>query len=173
LNISGTAYRYPTKKPDDDEIKQQLQRLAERKPRWGFGKMRDYLKNQGYGWNHKRIHRVYCEMDLNLRLKPRKRLPARKPEPLVQPERANGIWSLDFMSASLANGRAFRMLNMIDDFNREVLWIEVDTSIPAQRLIRVLNTLADWRDFPNHIRMVNGPELTSIALKEWAARYGV
>jgi len=62
---------------------------------------------------------------------------------------------------------------MIDDFNREVLWIEVDTSIPAQWLIRVLNTLADWRDFPNHIRMVNGPELTSIALKEWAARYGV
>jgi putative transposase len=99
--------------------------------------MRDYLKNQGYGWNHKRIHRVYCEMGLNLRVKPKKRLPARDPKPLVQPERANEIWSLDFMSDSLANGRAFRTLNIIDDFNREVLWIEVDTSIPAKGKFRV------------------------------------
>lgn len=112
-------------------------------------------------------------MNLNLRVKPRKRLPARDPKPLVQPARANEIWSLDFMSDSLASGRAFRTLNIIDDYNREVLWIEVDTSIPAQRLIRVLNMLADWRGIPDHIRLDNGPELTSIALKEWSEKHGV
>ena len=168
LNISRTAYRYRSKKPDDTEIRKQLQILAERKPRWGFGKMRDYLRNQGYRWNHKRIRRVYREMKLNLRVKPKKRLPTRDPKPLIQPEQVNESWSLDFMSDSLSNGRAFRTLNIIDDFNREALWIEVDFSIPALRVIRVLNMLAAWRGIPKQIRMDNGPELISKALEEWA-----
>jgi len=148
LNISRTAYRYQAKKPADGEIRQQLQILAEWKHRWGFGKMRDYLRNQGYGWNHKRIHRVYREMKLNLRIKPKKRLPARDPKPLVEPNQPNVSWSLDFMSDSLSNGRTFRTLNIIDDFNREALWIEVDYSLPALRVIRVLNMLASWRGLP-------------------------
>jgi putative transposase len=168
LSISRTAYRYRSKKPDEPEIRKQLQILTERKPRWGFGKMRDYLRNQGYGWNHKRIRRVYREMKLNLRVKPKKRLPTRDPKPLIQPDQANESWSLDFMSDSLANGRAFRTLNILDDFNREALWIEVDFSIPALRVIRVLNMLASWRGLPRQIRMDNGPELISKALKEWA-----
>lgn len=130
--------------------------------------MRDYLRNQGYGWNHKRIHRVYREMKLNLRIKPKKRLPSREPVPLVQPDQVNESWSLDFMSDSLSNGRAFRTSNIIDDFNREALWIEVDFSLPALRVIRVLNMLASWRGLPRQIRMDNGPELISKALEEWA-----
>ena len=173
LSISRTAYRYRAKKPADDEIKQQLQMLAKRKPRWGFGKMRDYLRNQGYGWNHKRIHRVYREMKLNLRVKPKKRLPSREPVPLVQPEQVNDSWSLDFMSDSLSNGRAFRTLNIIDDFNREALWIEIDFSLPALRVIRVLNMLYSWRGLPRQIRMDNGPELISKALEEWAENHKV
>ena len=173
LNISRTAYRYQSKKPADAEIRQQLQILAERKPRWGFGKMRDYLRNQGYGWNHKRIRRVYREMKLNLRVKPKRRLPTRDPKPLVQPDQVNESWSLDFMSDSLSNGRAFRTLNIIDDFNREALWIEVDFSIPALRVIRVLNMLASWRGLPRQIRMDNGPELISKALAEWAEAHKV
>jgi putative transposase len=168
LNISRSVFRYQDKKPDDREIEKELLALAAWKPRWGFGKMLAYLKRDGHGWNHKRIRRVYCELRLNLRVKPRKRLPKRFPQPLVQPESANQSWSLDFMSDSLASGRAFRTLNILDDFNREALWIEVDTSLPAERVIRVLEMLITWRGFPCQIRMDNGPELISHRLEQWA-----
>jgi putative transposase len=166
--MSRSGFRYQAKKPDDEEIKQQLGMIAQRKPRWGFKKMFDYLKNQGYRWNHKRVYRVYCEMKLNLRVKPKKRLPTRTPQPLVVPTAANISWSLDFMNDSLSNGRAFRTLNVIDDFNREGLWIEVDTSLPAERLVRVLDMLALWRGYPQQIRIDNGPEMISYKLKAWA-----
>ena len=173
LKLSRSAYRYEAKKLDDEELIQVLSDLAARKPRWGFRKMVDYLKNQSYGWNHKRVRRVYCELGLNLRVKPKKRLPTRTPQPLVQPEKANQSWSLDFMSDSLASGRAFRTLNILDDFNREALWIEVDTSLPAERVIRVLEMLIDWRGRPEQIRMDNGPELISHRLKSWAEEHQI
>jgi putative transposase len=112
-------------------------------------------------------------MTLNLRVKPKKRLPTREPKPLEQPQAANQSWSLDFMSDSLTSGRAFRTLNIIDDFNREVLWIEIDTSLPALRVIRVLDMIASWRGYPNQIRMDNGPELISQRLAQWAEANGV
>jgi len=171
--MSRSGFRHQAKKPDDEEIIEQLKMIAERKPRWGFKKMFAYLKNQGCRWNHKRVYRVYCEMNLNLRVKPKKRLPTREPKPLVQPEAANISWSLDFMSDSLSSGRAFRTLNIIDDFNREGLWIEVDTSLPAERLVRVLEMLALWRGHPQQLRIDNGPELISKRLKIWADQHQV
>jgi putative transposase len=169
LNMSRSVFRYQGYRPDDSEIKKELLALAERKPRWGFGKMLAYLAREGRGWNHKRIRRVYCELHLNLRVKPRKRLPRRIPQPLVQPNSANQSWSLDFMSDSLVSGRAFRTLNILDDFNREALWIEVDTSLPAERVIRVLEMLISWRGCPGQIRTDNGPELIAARLEQWAA----
>ena len=112
-------------------------------------------------------------MGLNLRVKSKKRLPNRDPQPLVAPDQANVSWSIDFMSDSLACGRAFRTLNLIDDFNREGLWIEVDTSLPAVRVIRVLEMLALWRGYPKQLRSDNGPELISQKLEEWAGTHGV
>lgn len=168
LNLSRSVFRYQSKRADDSELEKELLTLAARKPRWGFGKMLAYLKRDGCGWNHKRIRRVYCELNLNLRVKPRKRLPKRIPQPLVQPEHANQSWSLDFMSDSFASGRAFRTLNILDDFNREALWIEVDTSLPAERVIRVLEMLIAWRGCPRQIRTDNGPELISHRLEQWA-----
>jgi putative transposase len=173
LKISRTAYRYQAKKPDDSEIQKQLQDIAERKPRWGFKKMYQYLRNQGYDWNHKRVHRVYREMELNLRVKPKKRLPVRTPKPLVAPVQANISWSLDFMSDSLMNGRAFRTLNIIDDFNREGLWMEADTSLPSERVTRVLDQIAAWRGYSQHLCIDNGPELISNELARWAERHKV
>jgi putative transposase len=173
LNLSRSAYRYQAKKTGDQQIEQELQRLANSQPRWGYGKMIDYLKYQGYLWNHKRIYRVYCEMGLNLHRKPKKRLPGRTAQVLVQPERANQSWSLDFMSDSLSDGRAFRTLNILDDFNREALWIEVDTSLPAERLIRILEILIPWRGSPTQIRMDNGPELISHRLESWAKEHSI
>ena len=107
-------------------------------------------------------------MALHLKRKPKKRLPARPAQTLVVPGQANQTWSLDFMSDALSNGRAFRTLNVIDDFNREALWIEVDTSLPAERVVRVLETLLLERTAPRSIRMDNGPELISQRLASWA-----
>ena len=166
--MSRSGFRYQAKKSDDCEIKEQLQIIAERKQRWGFRKMYDYLRTQGYAWNHKKVYRVYCEMKLNLRKKPKKRLPIREPKPLVVPTMANISWSLDFMSDSLVHGRAFRTLNIIDDFNRECLWIEVDTSMPTERVVRVLEMLAIWRGYPQQLRIDNGPEFISHKLTAWA-----
>lgn len=173
IGISRSAYRYQRKRPNDLEIRKNLKELAEKRPRWGFGKMRDYLKNKGYGWNHKRIRRIYREMGLNIRIKPRKRMPVRSPKPLEQPERANQSWSLDFMSDSLESGRTIRTLNIMDDFNREALCIEIDTSLPALRVIRMLDMLASWRGYPEQLRIDNGPELTSQILAAWAEDHHV
>ena len=158
---------------DEGVIQEELQRLADRKPRWGFGKMYAYLRLQDRPWNHKKVRRIYREMGLHLRVKPKKRLPARDPEPLVQPEAANQSWSLDFMSDSLANGQAIRTLNIIDDFNREALWIEIAKSLPAAKVVRVLEMIGAWRGWPRQIRVDNGPELISHRLVGWARNHGI
>jgi putative transposase len=168
MQVSRCAYRYQARRSADEALAQELQHLAHRQPRWGCGKMTDYLKNQGHAWNHKRIRRVYRSLELHLKRKPKKRLPARCAQALVAPLRANQTWSLDFMSDSLSSGRAFRTLNVIDDYNREALWIEVDTSLPAERVVRVLDQLISWRGKPGCIRMDNGPELISQRLESWA-----
>jgi putative transposase len=131
------------------------------------------LRKAGCQDNHKRVYRVYCELGLNLRRKPKKRLPSRNPHPLAQPEAANQCWSIDFMSDSLVDGRAFRTLNVIDDFNREALSIEIDTSLPAVRVIRVLDQIADWRGYPKQLRSDNGPEFIAAKLEEWAEEHAV
>lgn len=168
MQISRCAYRHQAKSSTDEPIAQELRQLADRQPRWGCDKMTDYLRNQGHAWNHKRIRRVYRVMALHLKRKPKKRLPARTVQPLVVPEQRNQTWSLDFMSDALSNGRAFRTLNVIDDFNREALSIEVDSSLPAEGVVRVLEQLLDWRGKPVRIRMDNGPELISQRLESWA-----
>ena len=168
VQLSRCVYRYQEKRSTDEPIAQVLRQLAEKQPRWGCDKMTDYLRNEGHVWNHKRIRRVYRTLSLHLKRKPKKRLPARVAQTLAVPQQRNQTWSLDFMSDSLSNGRTFRTLNVIDDFNREALWIEVDTSLPAERVVRVLEQLLDWRGKPTNIRMDNGPELISQRLESWA-----
>lgn len=106
---------------------------------WGFGLCFLHLRNvKGFVWNHKRVYRIYRELELNLRIKPRKRIIRETPQPLAVPEAANQTWSMDFMHDQLADGRSFRLLNVLDDFNRQGLAMEVDISLPATRVIRSL-----------------------------------
>jgi putative transposase len=168
VGLNRGTYRYQVQPKADAAIVQELRQLAERQPRWGCKKMAHYLRNQGHGWNHKRIHRIYRELALHLQRKPKKRLAPRTALTLAVPAQADQSWSLDFMSDSLADGRVFRTLNVIDDYDREALWIEADTSLPAERVVRVLEQLLDWRAAPKQIRMDNGPELISQRLAEWA-----
>jgi len=155
------------------EITELLMRLADSHKRWGFGLMFRWLRHNGYTWNHKRVYKIYRDLALNLRIKPKKRLAAREPVPLHQPAKPNSFWSMDFMSDSLACGKKFRTLNVLDDFNRESLAIEIDYSLPAERVTRVLDQVALLRGYPSFIRVDNGPELISWRLQDWAEQHGV
>ena len=106
-------------------------------------------------WNHKRVYRIYCQLELNLRIKPRKRLKREKPDVLAVPDAPNVTWSMDFMADRLGDGRAFRLLNVLDDFNREGLGIEVDFSLPTERVIRSLDRIIEWRGKPGTIRVLS------------------
>src|SRR5690554_5828401 len=103
----------------------------------------------------KRVYRIYRELELNLRIKPRRRLKREKPDALAVPDAPNMVWSMDFMADRLEDGRQFRLLNVLDDFNREGLGIEVDFSLPAERVIRSLNQIIEWRGKPLVIRVDN------------------
>lgn len=120
-------------------------------------------------WNHKRIYRVYTAMKLNLRRKAKRRLPTRAPEPLTVPNSLGHTWSMDFMSDKLHNNIRFRTFNVIDDYNRELLGIDIGTSIPSLRVIRYLDQLAQCHGYPNKIRVDNGSEFTSSIFTDWAA----
>jgi putative transposase len=131
------------------------------------------IRKEGLNWNHKRIHRVYKLLKLNIKRKGKRRLPARILKPLEAVQKVNVSWSMDFMSDALQSGRKFRTLNLMDDFNREALAIEVDTSLPAERVIRVLEQVTDWRGKPESIRVDNGPEFISSALGLWCEEEGI
>lgn len=159
---------------ENEAIADWLLRLTGNHRNWGFGLCFLYLRNvKGFGWNHKRVYRIYCELELNLRIKPRKRLVREKPEALAVPEDINQVWSMDFMHDQLEDSRSFRLFNVIDDFNREALGIEVDFSLPAERVIRTLSQIIEWRGKPAAIRCDNGPEYISSLLQQWAARHDI
>ncbi|MBY2967240.1 IS3 family transposase [Rhizobium leguminosarum] len=175
FEVSETCYRYSTKLNEENEqIADLLIGLTRAKKSWGFGLCFLYLRNvRGHLWNHKRVYRIYRELELNLRIKPRKRLKRDKPDTLIVPDQPNMVWSMDFMADRLEDGRQFRLLNVLDDFNREGLGIEVDFSLPAERVIRSLNQIIEWRGKPYAIRVDNGPEYVSGKLMEWAEKQGI
>jgi putative transposase len=151
----------------DEPVVEALAALVEAHPSIGFWQAYHRLRLAGHPWNHKRVRRVYTAMRLNIRRRAKKRLPARVKQRLFAPEAANQVWSLDFMHDSLWDGRPFRLLNVIDDFNRQVLWIEVDTSLPSLRVLRVLEQLEESRGLPGMLRVDNGPEFISHRLDAW------
>ena len=173
--VSESCYRYqPRLCTENDEIADWLIQLTNRDSDWGFGLCFDYLRNvKGFGWNHKRVYRIYCELALNLRIKPRRRLKRHKPEPLKEPIRPNQVWSMDFMHDQLADGRPYRLFNVIDDYRREGIAIEAGFSLPSIRVIRTLSQLLEWRDKPTVIRCDNGPEFISHEFTQWAANQGI
>ena len=170
--ISETCYRYQAKWPDENaEIADWLLRLTTAYRDWGFGICFLHLRNvKGFGWNHKRVYRIYRELELNLRIKPKKRIVRDTPQPLAVPTAINQHWSMDFMHDQLTDSRSFRVFNVIDDFNRQALGVEADLSLPATRVIRALDQMIEWRGKPAAIRCDNGPEYISGALLAWAAR---
>ena len=175
LDISVATYYYkPRLSAANQQIADWLLRLTTANKRWGFGLCYLYLRNvKGFGWNHKRIYRIYRELELNLRTKPRRRIKRDKPDALSVPLAPNQVWSIDFMSDSLTDGRTIRTFNVLDDYNREGLGIEVDQSLPSARVIKALERIIEWRGKPAAIRCDNGPEYVSQSLVNWANEHQI
>lgn len=173
--ISETCYRYQAKLSGDNAfIADWLLRLTTTNRRWGFGLCFLYLRNvKGFQYNHKRVYRLYRELELNLRIRPRRRLKRDKPDPLAVPRQINEVWSIDFMHDALSSGATFRTFNVLDDYNREGLGIEVDLSLPSQRITRALDQIIEWRGKPKVIRCDNGSEMCSGEFQSWASRRGI
>jgi putative transposase len=167
-------YRAATQSPGRDQaVIDALNKVVEKRPRWGFWKCYDRLRLDGHPWNHKRVYRVYKAMKLNLPRRTKRRLPKRVQQPMVVAARANAGWAMDFMSDVLYHGRRFRTLNILDEGVREVLDIVIDTSIPGGRVVRTLDRLVEWRGKPDAIRVDNGPEYLSEVFADWCRSHHV
>lgn len=151
----------------DRPLIDELNRIVAVEVRWGFWKCHDRLRQLGHAWNHKRVHRVYCAMNLNQKRRGKKRVPKRVRQSMVVLPRINAVWAIDFMHDRLYDGRPFRTLNVIDEAHRGALAIEAAVSIPAVRVVRLLEQLIELHGKPAAIRCDNGPEFTSQVFMDW------
>lgn len=173
IGLSRAAFYRPPQGRDDSEVIDAINKVISRFPRWGFWLTYKTLRRRGFNWNHKRVYRVYCNLRLNQKRRAKKRIPPRVRQPLFVPERPNQVWSADFMSDSLYAGKRFRTFNVLDDFNREILAIEIDTSLTGRRLIRVFERLKEYRGLPEVLRVDNGPEFLNHEFVAWAKSAGM
>lgn len=173
VSMPRSTYSYVRVFKDDSVVIRELEELVSKHPSIGFWQCYYRIRRKGYVWNHKRVYRIYTGLHLNIRRRHKKRLPARVKQSLFQPQRINEVWSVDFMNDSLWDGRRFRLLNVMDDYNREVLALEADVSLPAMRVIRVLEYLKEFRGLPQMIRVDNGPEFISSQLDQWCREHQI
>lgn len=171
--MSRSTFQYEKKSKNDEELVEHLDKLTQKHVNIGFWQCHYRIRNLGFHYNHKRVYRVYTNMKLNLRRRRKKRLPPRLKRELTKCIKQNQTWSMDFVSDKLTNGSAFRILNIIDDYSRESLRIDIDTSMPSRRVIQALEAIAFERGYPAQIRMDNGPEFISTALACWSEKHQV
>ena len=173
VELPRATCRYQSERVEDPQLRKDLHQLAAERPRAGYRMLHQMLKRKGWAVNHKLVYRVYREERLMVRKRIRKRIAAAHRQHLDSPARPDQRWSMDFVTDALTDGRVFRTLNIIDDFSRECVAIEVDTSMGGARVARVLARLAAQRGLPERIVMDNGPEFTSKALDTWSHAAGV
>ncbi len=173
VGSARSTVRYGSRRGDDEPVRTRLRQLAEERPRFGYRRLHVLMRREGLVVNHKRIARLYREEGLAVRRR-RRKAPARvrRGRPPV-PDGANQQWALDFLQDALASGRPIRLLSVIDVYTREALALEVDTSLPGSRVVRVLDRLRGERPLPTAIVLDNGPELISRVLEQWAHQHGV
>ena len=172
MELYRATCRYQKRRSGDQPLRVRLRELSEERRRFGYRRLQVLLEREGWQVNHKRVYRLYVEEKLGLRRKRgRKRGTVRQPLPAAVA--ANQVWSVDFMSDALSSGRRFRTLNIVDDYTRECLEIEVDTSLGGVRVVRVLEELKRRRGLPRQIRSDNGPEFVSRAVDQWAFEQGL
>ena len=170
MGLSRSVYRYESSRPDDTELTERLTLLAGQKRRYGYRRLHVLLRREGWRINRKRTYRVYHAAGLMVRRRKRKRIAGIERQVKVPALAPNQSWSMDFVSDGFVDGRRLRCLNIVDDFTKECLAIEVDTSLPGRRVVSVLEQLAERRGLPRSVTVDNGPEFVSKALDEWAYR---
>lgn len=168
-----STQRYRPRRPLENDLRQRLKELAEKRPRWGYRRLYILLKREGCMRNRKLIQRLYREEGLSVRKRRRRKMAAALRSPMAIPSRSNERWSIDFVRDTLADGRVFRGFTVVDDFTRECPAIEVDHSLPGERVARTLDRLSKERGLPKTIVCDNGPEFQGQALDFWAHRHGV
>jgi putative transposase len=166
VRLPKSMFYYKHRK-DDSEVITKLEKLAENKPREGQDKFYDRIRSEGIKWNYKRVRRVYKMMGLNRRRKIKRRIPARLREPLQQAQQVNQVWSMDFMSDALQSKRKFRVLNIMDDYNRQAVNIEADFSMPSKRVVEAVRRAIHECGKPEKIRVDNGPEFIGSDFADW------
>jgi len=174
IGLSRTCFCYmPVSMPDDEVIGRRLRKLAETIRRFGCRMLHVMLRREGFMINHKRTERIDRLEGLILRIRRRKKMSSQLRIDMSKPAYPNHIWSMDFMIDSLADGRAIKVLSVVDEYTRKCFRIEVDTSINGMRVTRVLSEIAQLEDLPQIIVIDNGPEFISNALDAWAYQRGV
>jgi putative transposase len=171
--VLGFSSQYQAKPKDDQDVQEALTTLTTKHASIGYWQCYFRLWNKGHLWNQKKIYRVYIDMNLNIRCRAKKRLPEMVKQTLSLPDAPNQVWSIDFMSDTLVDGRRSLLFNVIDDFNSEALAIEIDTSMPSLRVIRVLNRVIEQRGKPSNIGSDNGPEFISHVLQDWCEKHKI
>jgi putative transposase len=174
LGIDRSSVRYRSTKCDQAALRMRIRDLAKTRVRYGYFRIYILLRREGWLVNHKRVYRLYRDEGLSLRhRRPRRHVSAasreRQPAAMV----ANALWSMDFVSDALFNGRRLRALTVVDAFTREALAIEVDQGIKGEQVVAVVAQLAMLRGAPRTIRVDNGPEFVSKTLDRWAYENGV
>jgi len=173
IGISRSLYRYRSQRPDMGQLRRRICELAGEKRRYGYRRIHVLLRREGWQVNRKRTYRLYREAGLAVRRRKRKRIGPFERKSVPRPCAVNRSWSMDFVADSLCDGRKLRCLAIVDDFSRECLALEVDTSINGRRVVTVLERLADLRGLPLSIRVDHGPEFEGQVLDTWAYRAGV
>jgi putative transposase len=174
IGLSTATWRYQRRTNTTNvAVLERLQAHAAVRARFGYRRLHILLEREGLVVNHKRVHRIYRAAGLQVRRRRRKRLTRAERIPLPVPAQRMERWSMDFTVDTLADGRGFRTLNIVDDFTRECVAIEVDRSLPGLRVTRVLDRLQATVGLPRAIVVDNGPEFAGRTLDAWAYARGV
>ena len=173
IGMNRGSWRYQRQDRKEAALRARLREMAGERPRFGYRRLHRMLRREKWVVNHKRVYRLYRDEGLSMRRRKGKRFRTEARVPLVSPARANQMWTMDFTRDSLASGRKFRTLNLMDGYTREALCIEVDTSLPGLRVVQVLERVALERGLPEAIQVDNGPEFISQVVDQWAYAHGV
>ena len=174
VGTGRSTLRYRSRaRGDEERLRRRLRELAAERPRFGYWRLHALLRREGVAVNPKRVARLYRGEDRAVRRRGRKRVARDGRGRAALPGRPNQQWGIDFVSDALAWGRRIRLFTVVDVFTREVLAIEVDTSLPGGRVVRALERLAAERGAPEEIVLDNGPELAGKAVDQWAYERGV
>jgi putative transposase len=173
VGMSASSLRYQPAPDRNAELRQEIIRLAQRHRRYGAGMIYLKLRQAGQPVNHKRVDRLYAEARLHVKRRRRKKVPIAERQPLVRPDAANQVWSMDFVFDRVASGRALKCLVIVDDATHEAVAIEPEHAISGHQLTRILDRLAAERGLPQVIRTDNGPEFTGRAMLTWAHERGI